>query len=195
MGRPKLRRPLTLRPAIARRIVDQVRRGNFLEPAAHSAGVTASTAGRWRQRGARRLGERKRPPPELVAYLFPMPRPDQLPDSPPPAVGLDTMPGRLAWLSAFAMALDLAEGEVECTCAGVLPVLGATNPTAMLEFLARRFPARWGRRTGVELTGAGGGPVKTESSVTHAVVRVVKLPELEPPSAAEVTGDAVPGSE
>jgi len=37
--------------------------------------------------------------------------------------------------------------------------------------LERRFPDRWRQRTGIELTGANGGPVQTESG-TEALARL-----------------------
>lgn len=61
----------------------------------------------------------------------------------------------------FAEALARAEAELEVALVAQWRQQMPSDWRAVAEFLARRFPRDWGRRT--EVTGAGGGPVEVMS--------------------------------
>lgn len=65
------------------------------------------------------------------------------------------------------------------------------DPRAGLDFLARRDPARWGRRNPVELSGPDGGPIQVQSSTIHELTARLheELAAIEDAVDAEVVED------
>ncbi len=67
------------------------------------------------------------------------------------------------WLddAVFSGAVAKAEADAELRFLGQVAKHAATSPQAAQWWLERRRPADYRQRTGVELTGADGGPIET----------------------------------
>lgn len=72
------------------------------------------------------------------------------------------------WLqdSTFLDAVEHAEAEAELRFLGQVAKHAATSPQAAQWWLERRRREEYGQRTGVELTGANGGPIETRELPT-----------------------------
>ncbi len=122
-------RPTDYTPELGDRVAQFVRAGNWPEAAAVAAGVSERTFYRWMARGlaAERAVEEDLP---LEATEEPY------------------------W--QFWQQVTRAEGESEAIAVGSLMKAMPNTPTAAMAWLERRFPARWGNRTKVELGGEVG---------------------------------------
>lgn len=143
---PQVTRPVVAerrgpRSKISQELIDQVagdiRIGIYAAQAARRAGISKSTYWGWRTRG-----EELRARMERGAELTPE---EQL-------------------LVAFVDAMEMADADCEGDAVVILRGHTALSPHASIEFLARRFPARWGakqeiKHTGTPPGGGGGGPV------------------------------------
>lgn len=65
----------------------------------------------------------------------------------------------------FCEAIQRAVAEAEVAVVAQWQADMPGNWQASRDFLARRFPDRWGPRERKELTGKGGGPISTESRI------------------------------
>lgn len=76
----------------------------------------------------------------------------------------------------FLDAFEQAQAQAEVAAVAQLRAHGRDNPAAIMNFLERRFPKRWGRQ--IQIAGEGGGPVKTET--THKLdLSSLSVEELE----------------
>ena len=82
---------------------------------------------------------------------------------------------------AFAQARQLSQawwekqGRVNLVMA---PGMGTFQATVWSRSMAARFPADWRENKGVEVTGAGGGPIKTESILDVSGLDMAQLKAL-----------------
>lgn len=60
----------------------------------------------------------------------------------------------------FLEAYEQAQAQAEVAAVAQLRAHGRDNPGAIMNFLERRFPKRWGRQ--IQISGEGGGPIRTE---------------------------------
>lgn len=76
----------------------------------------------------------------------------------------------------FREAVENARATAEVRNIGLIQQ-AANNGTwqAAAWFLERTAPARWGRRSALEVTGAEGGPVKVDISIDELEAKVAKL--------------------
>jgi hypothetical protein len=65
----------------------------------------------------------------------------------------------------FYLAVRKAEADCEVATVAAWKRSMPENPGEYRHFLARRYPARWSERGRLELTGKGGGPVRSQVSV------------------------------
>jgi transposase len=66
----------------------------------------------------------------------------------------------------FRVAVEAAEAAAELRAVATLRGAALTDWRASLSFLERRFPERWQKRQATELSGPGGGPIR--SATSHA---------------------------
>lgn len=138
-----------LTPATRDAIVEAVRTGNYLETAAAAAGIGTTTLYRWLAEGEAADAPRdKREFREAVTRAR--------------AEAETSMVGIVHRAAAGGALLKestrtLPDGS-EVTERQYAPPDGRTA----LEFMSRAFPDRWPRRSAVEVTGAGGGPIRVE---------------------------------
>jgi hypothetical protein len=78
----------------------------------------------------------------------------------------------------FAAEVRKAEAEAEVHAVAILRRAMPEDWRAALAYLERRHPGRWRRRTTTEVTGSGGGPIRTESGST-AELELGKLSDEE----------------
>ncbi len=62
----------------------------------------------------------------------------------------------------FAKAVRQAEAQAEVHAVAIIRQSLPENPRLALDFLARRFPERWGAKDRHELTGPAGSPLRIE---------------------------------
>lgn len=142
-------RPTKLTPDVADTIVAAIRAGNYVETAAAYAGVNRATVFRW------------------------------LKEADQPGAGRSLVEFRDAVQRARAESEIRVVGQIQRVIMGgqVLKEITRTMPDGAtetektyaapdgrvaLEFMSRAYPDRWARRSALEVTGAGGGPVQVE---------------------------------
>lgn len=149
----RLGRRSKLTPETQERIISAIRAGNFVDTAARFAGVHPSTVWRWWSEGGeedaepikqdfREAVERARAEAEVRMVA---------------ATIKDAMGGVLVKKTTRTRPDGTEEVEEQFT---------PPNGKVALDYLWRTSPARWGRKSNVELTGADGGPIQIEQSAT-----------------------------
>jgi transposase-like protein len=142
-----------LTPDTHERIISAIRAGNYVDTAARFAGVHPSTVWRWWSEGGedeaepakrefREAVERARAEAEVRMVA---------------ATVKDAMGGVLVKKTTRTRPDGTEEVEEQFT---------PPNGKVALDYLWRTSPARWGRRSNVELTGVDGGPIQIEQSAT-----------------------------
>ena len=81
-------------------------------------------------------------------------------------------------LFEFFEGFTRAEAEAEARAVVAWQRAMPDDWRASRDFLARRFPERWADKTRHELTGAGGGPIQTETLATDPDLSVLTVEEL-----------------
>lgn len=131
------------------KIVDAIRSGNYIETAARYSGINVATLFSWLAKGrdARTRHEHGEP---------------------------TTARDRL--YADFLDLVEAARAEAEVRVVYQIQDAIPTSWQAGAWWLERSFPDRYGRRTAVEVTGAGGGPI--EIGVTAKDLLVGRLDEM-----------------
>ena len=168
---------LSIKPHRLVRLLGAVAGGNYIKTSCAYAGVPFTTYRNWINHGEQEI-ERIRTlghdPEDILAQFFDRyPRMRYNPQDPqwqamikakPPAPFYATK-----WLCVVLVALlEKAEAAAELEAVANVKLAGQNSWQASMTYLERKYPDRWGRRDPhrVEITGAGGGPVQVESSVS-----------------------------
>ncbi|MEU3455661.1 hypothetical protein ABZ671_18970 [Micromonospora sp. NPDC006766] len=143
-------RPSKLTPEIADRIIKAVRLGNFLETAAKASGVHPATVYRW-------LQDADKPGSPRAKREFRDALSRARAEAEQRMVGAVIKDANGGYVTKrVTRVLRNGDKETEETIAG-------PNGRVALEFLSRAFPDRWARRSALEVTGAGGGPIQVSA--------------------------------
>lgn len=167
-------RPTKLTPDVHEKIVAAIRAGNYIETAAHYAGVAPGTVFRW-------LKEADEPGAHRAKVEFREAVNHARAESEMRVIGQIQrviMGGQVLRETTR----KLPDGTTETERSYAPP-----DGRVALEFAARAFPDRWARRAALEVTGADGGPIVVEHA--HVISSLAeRLHEL-----AEGDGDVVDG--
>lgn len=141
-------RPTKLNEERQARIVQAIRAGNYLETAAHFAGVSPSALHLWMSRGrteAARIDEGEEPDANEAPYL------------------------------SLMEAVESARAESEVRAIALIQ-RAANDGTwqAAAWYLERSAPHRWGRLQRAEISGPQGGPIATASRGEEALVAALE---------------------
>lgn len=139
-----------LTPDTQSAILEALNLGNYIETAAQYAGISVTTMYNWLDRGR---SERQRL--------------DENPDAEPNENETKYV--------EFLEAVEKTRSKAETRAIGLIQKAASDGTwQAAAWFLERSFPARWGRKQNVELTGEGGGSVKVEHVSTEALENKVR---------------------
>ncbi len=149
---PRLGRPSKLTPDVHDAIIKSIREGNYIQVAAHRAGVHAGTVFRWMQEA-----EQGHPDPTRTKFR------DAVLEAQAQAEAEMVSLVRRAVMGGVVtkeVTRTLRDGTIE-TETSYSPPDGRVG----LDFLSRAYPDRWSRRTAqtIEHTGPGGGPVQVQT--------------------------------
>lgn len=133
-------------------IVKAVRAGATYEAAAGAAGIDESTLYRWL-----REGESEDGPADKRQFRHDLMRARA--EVEVRVVAGSVMRGIMGGYEVEKTTLTRPDGTVEERVR-----YAPADPRTGLEFLARREPSRWGRRTPLEISGPGGGPVQVQAA-------------------------------
>jgi hypothetical protein len=123
-------------PDLIEEIAGLLRLGNYVGPVCRAVGIAESSYYAWLERGEAALEK-----VEEARSLA------EDPDAVDPTLVLDRREARYA---EFAEAVTRADARAEVTIAGIVST--SEDPRVLLEFLGRRYPARWGRQDKIEQT-------------------------------------------
>lgn len=168
---PRLGRPTKLTPEVRDKIVESVRRGNFIEAAAESAGVYRGTVFRWVQEA-----NEGHPDPSRAEFR------DALMQARAEA---ETTMVSLVFRAAMGgvvikeVTRTLRDGSQESET-----VYSAPDGRVGLEYLSRAFPDKWKKQTSntsvIEHTGPGGGPVQIQAQTVRLTALAERLAANQP---------------
>jgi transposase-like protein len=165
-------RPTKLTVEVHDKIVAAVRAGNYVETAAAYAGVHPTTVFRW-------LREAEEPGASRAVREF--------------RYALDSARAESEVRVIGQIQRVIMGGQVVRETVRTLPdgtteterTYAQPNGNVALEFAARAFPDRWARRSAIEVTGEGGGPVQVEHTQVIASL-AERLHELAAGAADDV---------
>jgi len=135
----KMGRPRELTPELQTTIEMMLKAGNYLETAADYSGCPMENIRRWMRRGAR---EHKR----MIRARLANPSRDE------------------AIFRNFWLALKKARATSEASDLEIIRRASAKNWCAAAWRLERKNPKKWGRKDRAEISGPGGGPIKTQQT-------------------------------
>ena len=132
-------RPTALTPKIRDVILAYLKAGNYLETAAAAAGITKQTLHAWLRRGRAESARLDNPKAKANAAE---------------ALYLD-----------FLLAAEEAMATAEAQDLAMIGAAATTQWQAAAWRLERKYPGKWGRRVGHEISGKGGKPIAIAHSV------------------------------
>lgn len=181
-----------LNEALISKLCEYVRAGSYPETAAKATGIGLTALARWQRTGNEVINREA----EAIEKGF----------DPPPRTSTEHLSVE------FMMQMEIARAEAETSAVAAIVkagTIGVRVPTAfdpdgkptdwqmiapewraIAWYLERAFPARWGRRQALEISGVDGGPLQVQSISPIAALHEA-LSEIEGRMGGE---DAVPDS-
>lgn len=167
-------RPSAITPTRIGRVLRNVAIGNYFKTACQAAAIPPGTATNWRQNGEQEL-ERIRPAHpdaevEVMGWLEEHGTPENLETYDATAAWWGRIPPWIThdrWLHVvFSVLLTHARARAEAAHVRNIRTAAQQDWRASAWFLERTRPQEFGRIDRVEHTGAEGGPVQVEESIT-----------------------------